>query len=195
MTGPRFGRRGFLSLAAATLLPRAVAAADLAHQDWTREGAANGVPNLHRVTETLWRSGQPDRRGLSFMADLGVRTVLNLRGTVSDARRTEDPRLTLVRVPMKSRNVAEDDGAQIVAALTALDEGLARGPVLVHCRFGSDRTGCIVALYRMLWQDWPRAKAIAEMTGGPYGFHDIFKNIPRYLEEVDLDTLRDRLPA
>ena len=182
-------RRDVLALAAAALMPgRGIAS------DWALDGAANGVPNLHRVTDDLWRSGQPKAQGFSFLADLGLRTVVNLRGTVNDDRRTDDPRLTLVRVPMKSRNVGEDNGAQVVAALQALTHGLKRGPVLVHCRFGSDRTGCIIALYRMLWQDWPRARAIAEMRGGPYGFHEVFRNIPAYLDSVDLDDLRARIP-
>lgn len=183
-------RRNFLTLAAAAALVPSGARSS----DWAQDGAANGVPNLHRVTDDLWRSAQPREQGFSFLADLGVRTVINLRSTVNDDRRTDDPRLTLVRVPMKSRDVGEANGAQVVAALRALDQGLKRGPVLVHCRFGSDRTGCIIALYRMLWQDWPRAKAIAEMTGGPYGFHAVFRNIPAYLAEVDLDDLRARIP-
>lgn len=183
-------RRDFLALAAAVaLMPGRMLASD-----WVQDGAANGVPNLHRVTDTLWRSGQPKPEGFSFLADLGLRTVINLRPSVNDDRRTDDPRLVLARVPMKSRNVGADNGAQVVAALQALDQGLKRGPVLVHCRFGSDRTGCIVALYRMLWQDWPRAKAIAEMTGGPYGFHAMYRNIPAYLESVDLDDLGARIP-
>ena len=161
--------------------------------DWAQDGAANGVPNLHRVTDSLWRSGQPRAEGFSFMADLGVRSVISLRHGSRDERRTSDARLDLVSVPMTSHNVAADDGAQVVQALRALDAGLQRGPVLVHCRFGSDRTGCIVALYRMLWQDWPRAKAIAEMTGGPYGFHAVYRNIPDYLETVDLNGLRARI--
>lgn len=184
-------RRDFLTfVAAAALMPGRMLASD-----WVQDGAANGVPNLHRVTGDLWRSGQPKAQGFSFLADLGVRTVINLRPSVNDDRRTDDPRLVLVSVPMKSRNVGEDNGAQVVAALQALDQGLKRGPVLVHCRFGSDRTGCIVALYRTLWQGWPRAKAIAEMTGGPYGFHAVWKNIPAYLETVDLDDLRNRIPV
>ena len=182
-------RRDFLTLAAAAAWPGRVRASD-----WVQDGEANGVPNLHRVTDQLWRSGQPKAKGFSFLADLGVQTVLSLRPSDRDDRRTDDPRLTLVSVPMKSRNVGENDSAQVVAALQALDQGQQRGPVLVHCRFGSDRTGCIVALYRMLWQDWPRAKAIAEMTGGPYGFHTVWKNIPAYLETVDLEDLRRRIP-
>lgn len=181
-------RRAVLGGVALSLVaPRSLAS------DWAQDGAANGVPNLHRVTDSLWRSAQPRSEGFSFMADLGVRTVINLRQIVRDDRRTEDPRLDLVRVPMKSRDVGADDGAHVVAALQAMDTGLQRGPVLVHCRFGSDRTGCIIALYRMLWQDWPRAKAIAELTGGPYGFHAVYQNIPAYLETVDLERLRARV--
>ena len=91
-------RRDFLTLAAAAVWPGRVRASD-----WVQDGEANGVPNLHRVTDQLWRSGQPKAKGFSFLADLGVQTVLSLRPSDRDDRRTDDPRLTLVSVPMKSR--------------------------------------------------------------------------------------------
>ena len=49
----------------------------------------------------------------------------------------------------------------------------ASGPVLVHCLHGSDRTGTIVAMYRIVEQGWTREAAIAEMTGGGYGYHAV----------------------
>lgn len=154
---------------------------------------ASALPNLHRVTPLLYRAAQPDGAGFEAAAALGIRTVINLRQTVRDQSLTANPALTLIRVPMKARHVAEREGAQVVAALQALRQ--AKGPVLVHCHHGADRTGVICALYRMLYQGWSRDEAISELTLGGFGYHPVWANIPRYLAEVDIARLRDRIEA
>ena len=94
---------------------------------------------------------------------------------------------------MKSRYVAEKNGLRVVQAMRALQAGLRRGPVLVHCHHGADRTGLICALWRILYESWSRQAAIDELIEGGYGFHPIWFNIPRYLREVNLIDLRDRI--
>jgi hypothetical protein len=40
-------------------------------------------------------------------------------------------------------------------------------------------------------QDWPREKAIAELTDPRHGHHaDVFPNIREYLETVDVEKIR-----
>jgi hypothetical protein len=51
----------------------------------------------------------------------------------------------------------------------------------------------MVAMYRMIAQDWPREKAIREMEYGGFGYHTIWQNIPKYLEQVDLGKIRSEL--
>jgi protein tyrosine/serine phosphatase len=80
-----------------------------------------------------------------------------------------------------------------VQAVRDLRAGMPRGPVLVHCHHGADRTGLICALWRVLYQGWSRQSAIDELIEGGYGFHPIWFNIPRYLREVNLTDLRDRI--
>jgi protein tyrosine/serine phosphatase len=64
------------------------------------------------------------------------------------------------------------------------------GPVLVHCHHGADRTGCIVAVYRMIVNDWTREAAIEEFRNGGYGYHDkMFPNLLELLETIDLTNL------
>ncbi|MBC7739269.1 MAG: protein-tyrosine-phosphatase, partial [Candidatus Saccharibacteria bacterium] len=65
----------------------------------------------------------------------------------------------------------------------------------VHCHHGADRTGLIVALYRLIAQGWSRDAAIAELIEGGYGFHPIWANIPRYVQSVDLADLKARIAA
>ena len=83
--------------------------------------------------------------------------------------------------------------SDVVQAMRELRAGLKRGPVLVHCHHGADRTGLICALWRIFDDGWSRQSAIDEVIEGGYGFHPIWFNIPRYLREVDLADLRDRI--
>ena len=101
--------------------------------------------------------------------------------------------LIVYQVRMKSRNVGEDESAKVVAAMRFLNQGVALGPTLLHCHHGADRTGALIAVYRMLYQSWTRADALAELIDGGYGFHPIWANIPRYIEEVDLADLKSRI--
>jgi protein tyrosine/serine phosphatase len=149
-----------------------------------------GVPNLHRITPLLYRAAQPTALGFQNLSAMGIKTVISLRQTVDDMPLAAGTRLMLHRIPLKSRNVGEDDGARIIRVMRALRAAIADGPVLFHCRHGADRTGAVCALYRMIAQDWTNAAAVDELLNGGYGFHAIWANIPRFVANVDVDGVR-----
>ena len=64
------------------------------------------------------------------------------------------------------------------------------GPYLIHCQHGADRTGLMSAMYRILEQDWSVDDALAELTGGGYGYHSIWSNILEYVRSADIEKLR-----
>ena len=69
----------------------------------------------------------------------------------------------------------------------------ADGPVLVHCQHGADRTGTLMAAYRMVVQGWPREAAIKEMLEGDYGYHAVWGNLITLLENMDITAMRGHL--
>lgn len=162
---------------------------------WGRALAITGVDNLYRISPRLYRSSQPTAEGFHNLSHLGIGSVISLRQTVSDAQLAAGTGLTLFRIPMKSRHVAEQDGAKVVEAMRDLKAALATGPVLVHCHHGADRTGLIVALWRIFYEGWTREEAKRELVEGGYGFHTIWANIPRYIDRVDLAALQVRIGA
>ena len=54
---------------------------------------------------------------------------------------------------------------------------------LVHCYHGADRTGLIVASYRVIYQNWDLNEAKREMQQGPYGYHSVWKNIDNFFND------------
>lgn len=94
-----------------------------------------------------------------------------------------------VSIPMSAANIGD---AQTVTFLKVITNPKYR-PYFVHCQHGSDRTGTMIALYRMYIQEWSRQKALGELS--VYGFHEYFYNLQRYLKKVDLDILRAKVTA
>ena len=147
------------------------------------------VSNLHQVTPTLWRSSLPDARGFAAADALGIRTVVNLRPTADTA--AVPPRATLEHIPVWTWHVTDDE---ILAFLRIADDP-AKQPVLVHCQHGADRTGVMIAAYRVVVQEWSKEDAIREMQRGGYGYHAIWTNLPRVIRRLDVAKMRQRLVA
>lgn len=140
-----------------------------------------GVENLHRVDQGLYRSGQPTAEGFRNLYAYGIRTVLSLRSNHDDQTLAGETGLELLRVPMAAWRIRDDD---VVAALRILRGRDAAKPVLVHCWHGADRTGLVIAAYRIICQNWTVEDAVNELRDGGFGHHEIFNNITDYLKNM-----------
>ena len=63
-------------------------------------------------------------------------------------------------------------------------------PVFIHCKHGADRTGTMVAFYRLVFEGWSKAEALREMREGGFGFHKIWQNLLDFIEKSDVEQLR-----
>lgn len=152
---------------------------------WAEAIALPGLPNLYRVTPVLYRGAQPTAQGWSSLEQLGVRSVLSLRVFHADSL-PRDRKLRLHSISFKSWHPEEEDVVQFLR----IAHDPANQPLLVHCQYGSDRTGMLIAIERMTIEGWSREDAIREMVEGGYGFHSIWQNLIEYVEQVDVDRLR-----
>jgi protein tyrosine/serine phosphatase len=130
---------------------------------------APGVPNLGRVHARLLRGGQPTDDGFRALAGMGVRLAVDLR---EGEERTETERalvtglgMDYVAIPI---NGWRSPKANDVARFLALVRHDREGAVFVHCRRGAERTGVMIAAYRMALEGWSADEARAEMEA--YGF-------------------------
>ncbi len=186
-TNPRSHARAGLTLALALLLLSSPFAAEKVRPaEWAVPVKVDGLPNLFRVTPTLYRSAQPSLQGFRNLGQLGIQTVINLRGGEDDGRAALALGFRLESVSLSAARVRHDANVQILRLLGRPEQG----PFLFHCQHGADRTGMICALYRMVYQGWDRTKAIEEMRKGGYGFHSIWHGLVDYLERVDVEALR-----
>jgi hypothetical protein len=147
------------------------------------------VERLFLVEPNFYRSAQPTPEGFkALVARKGLRAVVNLRATRSDDALTQGLGLRLFHFGMPAWHTERED---VVGALRTLRSETRSGPALLHCTLGSDRTGLVAALYRMLlYHGWSKQEALAEMEHGGFGFHDVWINIPHFIDQIDLDQLK-----
>jgi protein tyrosine/serine phosphatase len=129
------------------------------------------LPNFHAVGARLYRGGQPRAGGLQRLAALGVKTVVNLRD--DDGRAREEERearalgLRYFNVPLSRAH--RPDPRQI-SELFALLDAPENQPVFVHCKRGADRTGALMAVYRVSHDGWTAERAVGEAERYGMGF-------------------------
>jgi uncharacterized protein (TIGR01244 family) len=148
--------------------------------------------NLYQITPKLYRSAQPEPSDAAWIKQLGIRTIINLRANHRDEDALDLPGVKLVRVPMDTWQIGDDE---IVNALRAIAQAQKDGPVLIHCKHGADRTGAVSAMYRILEQGWTPRQALNELEHGNFGFNRIWVNIPHYIKHANIKQLRARLAA
>ncbi len=158
---------------------------------WAQPIQLEGVPNLHKVSETLYRSGQPTAQGMTQLERLGIKTVINLREFNSDHEELRGTKLVGIAIPMTAWHPEDEDVVRFLRVV--LHE--AHTPILVHCQHGSDRTGTMVALYRIVVQGWTRDAALKEMVEGGYGFHGVWDNLVHYISRLDINTIKKKVNA
>jgi protein tyrosine/serine phosphatase len=164
-----------------------VAKARPAH--WAQPIQLNGVNNLHRVTAQLYRSAQPRLDAMSELRTLGIRTVINLRAFHCDLPGLRASGLGHRRLQLFTWKIED---MHVIRVLSLLRDAR-HGPFLIHCKHGADRTGLMIAMYRMVEQGWSKRAALREMIDGGYGYHRLWRNIVRYIEQVDIERIRSRV--
>ena len=121
------------------------------------------LPRFQQVTEKLYRGAQPTDGGLAKLRELGINTIINLRGASARTRAQEAEAralgLNYFNVALPTWGRPQDARVQRILEIIAAPEN---GHVFVHCRTGVDRTGIIVALYRMKHQGWNTHDALTE---------------------------------
>lgn len=153
---------------------------------WAEPLEIQGVLNLCKVSDDLYRSGQPTAEGMANLEKMGIKTIVNLRLVNSDRDELEGTGLGYVHIQMEAWDA---DTEEMVAFLQVVSDP-DRVPVLVHCSYGADRTGAICALYRIAVQGWSKEEAIREMTQGGFGFHEVWTNLSMWIWLSDIEEIR-----
>jgi tyrosine-protein phosphatase SIW14 len=157
-----------------------------AQNKWAERIELPGLPNLHKVSDDLYRGAQPTAEGMKQLKKLGIKTVVNLRSLHSDHNAIKDTELAYEHINMTTWNTEDKDVIRFLQIVTDSN----RTPVFVHCQHGADRTGTMCAIYRITIQGWSKNEAVEEMTKGGFGFHSIWQNLPDYVHKLDVEEIK-----
>ena len=135
------------------VLPVCLAAADLPE-----------IKNMQAVNDHIYRGAQPSSQGFKELAKMGIKTVIDLRDKRTQADRekqmVESLGMKYVGIPMSMHAPTDDQVAKALSVLNSTESA----PVFLHCLGGRDRTGAVIACYRIAHDGWDNQKALAEAT-------------------------------
>jgi len=152
--------------------------------------ALPGLPNAGRVTEELYRGAQPVPAGYEQLQQLGIAIVVDLNnqgaGRQHERLAVESRGMRYVSLPASPTQGPTD--AQIAQFLQLLRDNPGR-KIFVHCKYGADRTGVMIAAFRMAWEHWTPAQAMVEMHA--FHFHSIWLPAMRHTVRTFPQTYED----
>lgn len=157
--------------------------------EWAQPIIGIELENFYTINSKVYRSEQPDDDEFTELEKFGIKEVLNLRHYHSDKDNAENTNLILHHIKTDAGSINDK---QILKALRIIKN--AKGPILIHCWHGSDRTGIIAAMYRIVFQDWPKEKAIDELVNGGYGYHKrTYPSIIEKIRSADIEWYKEKL--
>jgi protein tyrosine/serine phosphatase len=153
--------------------------------------ALKGVSNAAKVNNMLYRGGQPSLDALPGLKKLGIGIIVDFRDDANsiewEKRGVESEGMTFVSIPWSA---TKDPSREKVAAFFTALNGNPDKKIFVHCERGADRTGTMIALYRIAYDHWTPDQAVAEMNAFHYWNH-IFPNLARYVEAFPTTLAND----
>jgi protein tyrosine/serine phosphatase len=124
------------------------------------------LPNFSEVTTTLYRGGQPSKQGFHTLAKMGINIVVDVRGSRESERKLVT-HLGMQYVPMPWECSFPKD--KTFAQFLRLIQDNPGKKIFVHCHIGDDRTGMMIASFRMAREGWSADRAEKEME--KFGFN------------------------
>ncbi len=120
---------------------------------------AKGVPNFGEVAPTLYRGGQPSAEGFETLAHMGIAIIVDTGRSKRDEALVQKLGMTYISLPWYCPFPKDKVFARFIE-ITRENPGK---KIFVHCRLGDDRTGMMIAAYRMGERGWTAKEAMEEM--------------------------------
>jgi protein tyrosine phosphatase (PTP) superfamily phosphohydrolase (DUF442 family) len=151
---------------------------------WAESDKSQGLPNFGRVSDSLFRGAQPTEAGIRALHGMGVSVVVNFRNEndeiASEQQQVESAGMKYVSIPWSGSDMPSN---RQVAQFLDLVRGNPDAKFFVHCKAGADRTGVMVAAYRIAVEHEAVGEAVAEMHR--YHYHAfLLPHLERYIRSM-----------
>lgn len=162
---------------------------DIVKQDDNIEIKYKNFNNLYRINDSIYRSEQPSKKGFIELDTSGIKTIVNLRRLRNDIKKAKGTDLQLEHIPLATKQITEQDIFEVIQHIDNAEK-----PLLIHCWHGSDRTGVMVAAYRIVIENWSKEKAIKEFRNKKIGYHENkYPNLLYLLEHLNVEDIKKQL--
>ena len=128
----------------------------------------HGIANLFAVEQNIYRGGDPTPEGWAWLKGEGVKVVVKLNTQCEGTDAVAEKLGMIVHrfpIPWWRQTILRPSMTTLRNALAVIIQR--KAPVFVHCEFGRERTGLLIACFR-LWQGWSKDEAYTEMIA--HGF-------------------------
>jgi tyrosine-protein phosphatase SIW14 len=134
------------------------------------------VKNFAKVNDHIYRGAAPTEVGLQELGAMGVKEIIDLRtsgeGTSEEKKIAGKLNIKYINIPLNG--FESPPNAKIQEILGLLQDN--SETMFVHCRRGKDRTGTVVACYRIQHDGWDNQRALNEakqhgMSSLEFGMH------------------------
>ena len=113
--------------------------------------------NMAEVAPGVYRANQPSSNRIMKWAELGIKTIINLRGSSNqgsyllESQKCKDLGINLVDHPLYATRLAEPEE---LLSLGNIFQNI-EYPILLHCKSGADRAGLASVLYHLMILNTP----------------------------------------
>ncbi len=151
-----------------------------------------GVWNFGKVNEKVFRGAEPNEAGMQSLKEKGAKSIIDLRSPSEIWRgekiAAEARGMVYTNVPLRGLGAPSDE--QVATILSLIDN--LPSPVFIHCQHGCDRTGTVIACYRIAREQWSAESALAEAKR--YGLSDFERGMKKYIQQF-AKTAQNSAPA
>ena len=153
-----------------------------------------GVTNFSRVETTIACAGATTPAAVAGLKKMGYASIIDLREASEpgadidgEAAAAKAASINFIHLPFNGVSLSPALVDSFLTAVTAP----ANQPVFVHCQHGADRTGMMVASYRVVEQGWTTEQATEELPR--FGFHEVWDGIREFLAKLDPAALERKV--
>lgn len=148
----------------------------------------HGVPNFATVEPGVYRGGQPTEAGWKYLKSIGVSYDVKLNtwdeasdlGAFAAGMFVQDDGI----IDFWEQTLGRPNGYAVDSAVQSLINKGNHPGIFIHCEHGQDRTGLVVAIYRVRVCGWSKADAEKEMLAR--GFHKDLRGLWDFWEDYQL---------
>jgi protein tyrosine/serine phosphatase len=137
------------------------------------------IGNFHKVSNEIYRGARPKKSDLEDLKKSGFKTIVNIENDDESVARekkwAQELGLRFVNIPLSAYETPQNRAVgRILALLSEKDHQ----PLFLHCKFGRDRTGLVIGLFRVDVESWAPNESYQEMLD--LGFRAHFSKLTDY---------------